>query len=117
MEKLLTAEEVADYLRVDRNTIYIWCREGELPAIKVGKEWRITQADLVTFLTQRRRQQRSAISLAEILDDHLGDNEHLLVLVPDPEAVWPLEVEFFSRAMERGIPLFKGCWAPPKGQI
>lgn len=110
MDKLFTADEVADYLRVDRNTIYIWCREGLLPCVKLGKEWRITQADLEIFLARKRRQQTTATTLGETLNSQLGNNEHLLVLVPDREAVWSLEVEFFSLAIEKGVPLFKGCW-------
>jgi excisionase family DNA binding protein len=110
MDKLFTADEVADYLRVDRNTVYIWCREGILPAVKIGKVWRITQAYLKAFLAQRRRQKTIAISLLETLSTQLGKNEHLLVLVSDRDAVWSLEVEFFSLAIERGLPIFKGCW-------
>jgi excisionase family DNA binding protein len=110
LDKLLTADEVADYLRVDRNTIYIWCREGVLPAMKMGKEWRITLADLETFLSQRRRQQTSATSLEQAFTTRLGRSEHLLVLAADREAVWSLEVAFFSLAVEKGVPLFKGCW-------
>ncbi len=110
MDRLLTADEVADYLRVDRNTIYIWCREGVLPAIKVGKEWRIGQSDLETFLVQRRREQTASVPLREMVNTRLGKNEHLLVLLPDRQAVWSLEVEFFKLALERKLPLLKGCW-------
>ena len=35
---LLTADEVARYLDLRPTTIYQWCREGRLPALKLGKE-------------------------------------------------------------------------------
>lgn len=35
--KLLTAEEVAQLLRVNRSSIYRWVEQGQLPAIKVGR--------------------------------------------------------------------------------
>ena len=39
--ELLGAEEVAALLGVKESTIWRWCREGRLPALKVGKRWRV----------------------------------------------------------------------------
>ncbi|MCD6358931.1 MAG: helix-turn-helix domain-containing protein [Dehalococcoidia bacterium] len=36
MEKLMTVDEVAEYLRLNRETIVRKARKGELPSIKVG---------------------------------------------------------------------------------
>lgn len=36
MERLLTAAEVADLLRVSRATVYRWVDDGRLPAIQLG---------------------------------------------------------------------------------
>ena len=44
--ELLTAKEVADYLRVDRATVWRWCKQGVIPAFRVGRSWRIHQDDL-----------------------------------------------------------------------
>lgn len=46
MEKLFTPEQAAKYLNVTRRTIYQWISEGELPATKVGRGWRIKESDL-----------------------------------------------------------------------
>jgi excisionase family DNA binding protein len=46
MEELLTAEEVAVYLRVHLMTVRRWCRSGRLPAAKVGRAYRIKKGDL-----------------------------------------------------------------------
>jgi excisionase family DNA binding protein len=43
---LLTIEETASFLRLSRSTAYAMCREGQLPAFKLGKEWRIRRTDL-----------------------------------------------------------------------
>lgn len=110
MEQLFTADEVAAYLRVDRNTVYIWCRRGDLPAIKVGKEWRITESDLEAFLARGRTATGPLVSWREMLKTRVGAHEHLLVLVSQPEDVWSLEAEFFALALEQGHRLFKGCW-------
>ncbi len=39
-EKLLTVEEVAGYLKIDRITLYRMLARKKIPAIKVGGQWR-----------------------------------------------------------------------------
>lgn len=55
LERLLTAEEVADLLRVSRSTVYEWARLGLLPSVvlRAGRgrsvrRWR--QQDLDAFI-------------------------------------------------------------------
>jgi len=36
MDKLLTVDEVAEYLRLNRDTVLRKARKGEIPAIKIG---------------------------------------------------------------------------------
>lgn len=52
MEKLYTPEEVADMLRVTRRTVYEWIRSGQLKAVKVGRQWRITEDDISKMMTR-----------------------------------------------------------------
>ena len=40
MTEMLTAKEMQDLLQVDRSTVYRMAEAGQLPAIKVGKQWR-----------------------------------------------------------------------------
>lgn len=47
---LLTVAEVADVLRVSNMTVYRLIKAGELPALRVGKNYRIRQADLDAYL-------------------------------------------------------------------
>ena len=39
-EKLLTLEQVAEYLNVDKFTVYRLLADKELPGFKVGNQWR-----------------------------------------------------------------------------
>ena len=39
-EQLLTLEQVAEYLNVDKFTVYRLLADKELPAFKVGNQWR-----------------------------------------------------------------------------
>ena len=52
-ERLLTAGEVADTLRVSTMTIYRLIRRGELPAVRVGRNYRVRAADLDRYLEQQ----------------------------------------------------------------
>ena len=49
-DKLYTLQEVADYLRVTRQTIYNYVTAKKLKAFKAGKEYRVTEADLQEFI-------------------------------------------------------------------
>lgn len=46
----LTVEETAQLLRVHKNTIYRWVREGRLPSTRIGKQWRIPREALERLL-------------------------------------------------------------------
>ena len=48
--ELLTVREVADAMRVSTMTIYRLVRAGALPAIRVGKHFRIRARDLDEYL-------------------------------------------------------------------
>lgn len=54
MEKYLTAEEVAQELRVSTDTVLRWIRRKELPAYKFGGVYRITPEDYEQFQATRR---------------------------------------------------------------
>jgi excisionase family DNA binding protein len=50
---LLTVAEVADTMRVSNMTIYRLIKSGELPALRVGKNYRIRHSDVQRFLEDR----------------------------------------------------------------
>ena len=39
-EKLMTVKQVSEYLQMNRMTIYKMARKGDIPALKIGSEWR-----------------------------------------------------------------------------
>ncbi|MGH3664708.1 MAG: helix-turn-helix domain-containing protein [Egibacteraceae bacterium] len=49
-DRLWTVAEVAEHMRVSNMTIYRLIKAGELPAIRVGKNYRIRNTDLVAYL-------------------------------------------------------------------
>lgn len=48
--QFLTVAEVADVMRVSRMTVYRLVHAGELPAVRVGKSFRVPQQALETYL-------------------------------------------------------------------
>jgi excisionase family DNA binding protein len=44
--ELMTAQEAADYFRVSRVTVWRWCKEGRIPAFRIGRSWRIRRDKL-----------------------------------------------------------------------
>jgi excisionase family DNA binding protein len=53
MREVFTVQEVADYLKVSRSTVWRWCNEGKLLAFKAGRGWRVRQCDLEQMLGQK----------------------------------------------------------------
>lgn len=58
--KVLTVNELAEYLRVHRSTIYRLLKKGQLPGFKIGSDWRFN----VEVIDDWRLRQGAAI-LAE----------------------------------------------------
>ncbi len=53
---LLNIPEMAAYLRVCKATAQRFCREGKLPAVKIGKAFRVRRADLDAWYEGQRVQ-------------------------------------------------------------
>ena len=54
--RFLTVAEVADLLRVSSMTVYRLIKEGELPAVRVGKSYRVREDDLDAYLSKQYTQ-------------------------------------------------------------
>ena len=51
--RLLTVNEVADLLRVSRMTVYRLIKQGEMPALRVGRGYRLRDEDVQSYLIER----------------------------------------------------------------
>ena len=49
-DEMLTPPEVAAYFKVPLKTVWRWFRNGTLPAVKVGRYWRIRRDKLSSFI-------------------------------------------------------------------
>lgn len=50
LEPLLTVDELADYLKIDKRTVHRWLAEGQIPARKIGRQVRFVESEIVKWL-------------------------------------------------------------------
>jgi excisionase family DNA binding protein len=55
VQDLLTTHQMEELLLVDRTTIYRMAKRGELPAMRVGNQWRFPREQVETWLEKRSR--------------------------------------------------------------
>lgn len=52
--EILTVEQAAEYLQIHKVTVYKYIRAGLLPAVKLGKVYRIYRKDVEALLATPR---------------------------------------------------------------
>ncbi len=58
-ENLLTTEQVARYLKVDKFTIYRLVSQKKIPAFRVGNQWRFKKTMVEAWLMKNSNMQPS----------------------------------------------------------
>ncbi|MBE7448182.1 MAG: helix-turn-helix domain-containing protein [Kofleriaceae bacterium] len=53
-DEILTLPEVAQLLKVAEKTVYSMAQKGQLPAFKVGGQWRFKRADLDKWIEDQK---------------------------------------------------------------
>jgi excisionase family DNA binding protein len=91
-KQLLSAEDVAGLMGVKETTVWRWCREGNLPCLKVGKHWRVRREALEEFL---RRSERPT-SLVGQLRAFLQVPDNVLAIAQNRDLLHRLDAAFFQ---------------------
>jgi excisionase family DNA binding protein len=47
---VMSVDEIATLLRTDVSTVQELIRDGRLPAVRVGEDWRVSRANVIAFL-------------------------------------------------------------------
>ena len=68
--EILTPDQAADYLQVDRETVYRYIRSGKLDASKLGRSYRIPRSSIELLLLATRT--RPDIKLREYTDEQIA---------------------------------------------
>ena len=53
-DKWLTIDELAEYLKMGRTKLYRMAQDGELPASKVGNQWRFDREEIDDWMKRQR---------------------------------------------------------------
>jgi excisionase family DNA binding protein len=53
MDKVLTLEEVAGYLKVHPSTVYRLIKKSEIPTFKIGSDWRFNSDPIERWVKAR----------------------------------------------------------------
>jgi excisionase family DNA binding protein len=50
-DKLMTATEVANWLRISKARLYVWIKNGDLPVLRLpGGQFRFLESDVMAYL-------------------------------------------------------------------
>ncbi len=52
-QSFFTPQEISDLLQVSVHTVRRWIRDGDLPAYRIGRLWRIKPGDLDNWLARQ----------------------------------------------------------------
>ena len=53
--EIMTADEVAEYLRMNRTMIYRLLKRKELPGFKIGTDFRLRRADIDAWIVKKEK--------------------------------------------------------------
>ena len=51
--QIMTVEEVADFLKLSKITIYKLVKKGQLPGFRVGNSWRFRKETVLEIISQQ----------------------------------------------------------------
>lgn len=60
MARIVTAKEVAEYLRLNQNTIINLAVKGDLPGFKIGKSWRFDMDEIIAAIEESKEKSRNS---------------------------------------------------------
>jgi len=101
--QLLAAADVAGMIGIKETTVYRWCKEGKLPCLKIGKQWRIRSEVLENFLKESERPR----TLVGQLSSFLRVPDSVLVIAQNIDILHRLDAAFFRVGEARGGLLVK----------
>lgn len=68
VKEIMTPEQVADYLQLNKETVYRYIREGKLVASRLGRSYRIPRANVDLFLLATSTSRADRLTLSRRLE-------------------------------------------------
>ena len=60
-DKVFTIPEVAEYLKISKSKIYYLVQRNEIPYVRIGRNVRILESDLIAWLRMQRSKEPSQL--------------------------------------------------------
>lgn len=54
-ERLMTLEEISDYLQISIHTLYKMAQQDRIPAFKVTNKWRFRKSEIDAWIEKNRK--------------------------------------------------------------
>ena len=51
---IITIAEVCSILKMSKRSIYDWCKQGIIPAFKIGNTWRFSSRDIDCWIKKKK---------------------------------------------------------------
>jgi excisionase family DNA binding protein len=58
MEKIMTAKELSQFLKLSESTIYKLASKGEIPGFKIGDSWRFELEEIQKMIKESKKKGR-----------------------------------------------------------
>jgi excisionase family DNA binding protein len=119
MAELMTVEELEAYLRVTRKTIYRLLKRGEIPAVKVGRQWRFDKTSIDEWFIKRPAETRTNILVVDddeiirsLFKETLEELGHEVIAVETgPEGLERVKKQDFAMIfLDLKMPDMDGAW-------
>jgi len=52
--QIMTVEEVAEFLKLSKITVYKLVKKGQVPGFRVGNSWRFRKEDIVEIISRQK---------------------------------------------------------------
>jgi len=62
MARIVTAKEVAEFLRLTETTVCKLAASGDLPGFKIGKSWRFDMDEIMERIDRAKRQVKKQVA-------------------------------------------------------
>ena len=62
MPRLIDIDELANYLKLKKQTIYNWLSDGKISGLKIGGVWRFDRKEVDAWLRSKRRSSKTGES-------------------------------------------------------
>jgi excisionase family DNA binding protein len=96
LPQVLTPEEIADYLKIDRSIVIKELEEGRLRGFKIGQEWRCTDTSLLEYISRNH-----TIIISSLADSSkLGFEATGFTEIGPFHYQWPKNKEHFESGYE-----------------